>query len=536
MCRFRDTASSCGDNSTIPSKYTSQAARSGLTSPRLAALEASSAAEHREQPSRTPRDHPVCAASQASHRLAGGMGCGRDDIHRHAICSSGPHQGILTPTTSRAGMCCLACTTTVVACHTADACGYPEVWEIHWQHLLHFKDPLVAFEYLQATLLTPSGGVVQAAKHAPRTREQLAEWSKLWPISWRQPETVSAAPEDSLSANEALRMQRVLLRLLHLAHQPCSLASDGLKTPSGLGGDVAAIVGLDSEQAAVALRDHQSLCSMALMMDPVSSESIAVGAGGNSRHPLHHAVMVAIHAAAQRDLHLWPPPAHASSPCRGPDSLCQPCEASPGSAAQQAGHAEKVGETDSQEGAPAASHTSPQPAPHGHLQSGCAQPGPQLEASICRHAALEPLAANGHKAKRQCLEDSSVISHISPVHSNSSSGRVTCASHPARTSTATSRSADDHSDVCDARSRADLIAAESAQAQNVRKPYLCTGLDCYMIHEPCAMCAMALVHSRVRRVIYCVPDSVHGALGGAFRLQGQKSLNHHYQVYRVRAE
>lgn len=374
---------------------------------------------------------------------------------------------------------------------------------------------------------------MQAAKHAPRTREQLAEWSKLWPISWRQPETVSAAPEDSLSADEALRMQHELLRLLRLAHQPCSLASDSLRTPSGPGGDAAAIAGLDSEQAAVALRDPQSMRSMALIIDPVSSESIAVGAGGASQHPLHHAVMVAIHAAAQRDLHLWPPPAHASSPCGGADSLCQPCEASPGSAAKQARHAGKEGKVDSQEGPPAASHTSSQPATHGHLQSGCAQQGAQLEASICGHAELDPLAANGHKAKRQCLEDSSVINHISPVHSNSSSGRVLCASYPPRASTATSRSADDHSDVCDARSRADLIAAEGAQAQNISKPYLCTGLDCYTIHEPCAMCAMALVHSRVRRVIYCVPNSVHGALGGAFRLHGQKSLNHHYQVYRV---
>ena len=331
-------------------------------------------------------------------------------------------------------------------------------------------------------------------------------------------------------------MQHVLLRLLRLAHQPCSLASDSLKTPSGSGGDAAGITGLDSEQAAVALMDHQSLCSMALIVDPVGSESIAVGAGGTSRHPLHHAVMVAIHAAAQRDLHLWPPPAHASSPCGGPDSLCQPCEASPRSAAKQAGDAGKVGEMDNQEGLPAASHGSSQPASHGHLQSGCAQQGAQLEASICGHAELDPLAANVHKAKRQCLEDSSAISHISPVHSRSSSRGVLSASYPPRTSTAASRAADDHSDVCDARSRAEHIAAEGAQAQNNSKPYLCTGLDCYMIHEPCAMCAMAMVHSRVRRVIYCVPDSVHGALGGAFRLHGQKSLNHHYQVYRVRAE
>jgi len=65
------------------------------------------------------------------------------------------------------------------------------------------------------------------------------------------------------------------------------------------------------------------------------------------------------------------------------------------------------------------------------------------------------------------------------------------------------------------------------------KPYLCTGYDCYVVREPCAMCAMALVHSRVRRVVYCHPDPVGGALGGALRLHGRRSLNHHYQVYRL---
>ena len=65
------------------------------------------------------------------------------------------------------------------------------------------------------------------------------------------------------------------------------------------------------------------------------------------------------------------------------------------------------------------------------------------------------------------------------------------------------------------------------------KPYLCTGFDCYLVREPCAMCAMALVHSRVRRVLYAETDHDHGALGGKFRLHGQRSLNHHYTVYHM---
>jgi len=47
------------------------------------------------------------------------------------------------------------------------------------------------------------------------------------------------------------------------------------------------------------------------------------------------------------------------------------------------------------------------------------------------------------------------------------------------------------------------------------------------------MCAMALVHSRVRRVCFCEPDTSHGALGGTFKLHSQRSLNHHYTVFRI---
>jgi len=79
------------------------------------------------------------------------------------------------------------------------------------------------------------------------------------------------------------------------------------------------------------------------------------------------------------------------------------------------------------------------------------------------------------------------------------------------------------------------------------KPYLCTGWDAFLTHEPCAMCAMALVHSRLARVVYCKPDAKHGVLGGggvgsggaggasagAVRLHAQRSLNHHYEVWRL---
>ncbi|XP_077170132.1 putative inactive tRNA-specific adenosine deaminase-like protein 3 isoform X2 [Paroedura picta] len=62
-------------------------------------------------------------------------------------------------------------------------------------------------------------------------------------------------------------------------------------------------------------------------------------------------------------------------------------------------------------------------------------------------------------------------------------------------------------------------------------PYICTGYDMYLTREPCAMCAMALVHSRIERVFYGAP-SPHGALATEHHMHSRKDLNHRYEVYR----
>ena len=62
--------------------------------------------------------------------------------------------------------------------------------------------------------------------------------------------------------------------------------------------------------------------------------------------------------------------------------------------------------------------------------------------------------------------------------------------------------------------------------------YLCTGLDLYLSVEPELMSSMALVHSRIRRVVYIDSNPSSGCLGSRFNLISVKSINHHYSVYK----
>ncbi|SCO74623.1 cytidine deaminase, putative [Plasmodium vivax] len=63
--------------------------------------------------------------------------------------------------------------------------------------------------------------------------------------------------------------------------------------------------------------------------------------------------------------------------------------------------------------------------------------------------------------------------------------------------------------------------------------YLCTNYYAYLSHEPCFMCAMAMVHSRVKCVIFDEVNRDNGALFSRAKLHCVKNLNHHFKVYRT---
>lgn len=68
--------------------------------------------------------------------------------------------------------------------------------------------------------------------------------------------------------------------------------------------------------------------------------------------------------------------------------------------------------------------------------------------------------------------------------------------------------------------------------QAITGSYLATGYDICLKYEPCIMCSMALLHSRIRRVFYMEPRLDRGGLGSIYTLHKHPSLNHHFSVYR----
>jgi len=60
--------------------------------------------------------------------------------------------------------------------------------------------------------------------------------------------------------------------------------------------------------------------------------------------------------------------------------------------------------------------------------------------------------------------------------------------------------------------------------------YRLTDCSLYVTIEPCAMCAGAIMHARIGRLVYGAADPKTGACGSVVDLFAQTKLNHHTEV------
>lgn len=82
----------------------------------------------------------------------------------------------------------------------------------------------------------------------------------------------------------------------------------------------------------------------------------------------------------------------------------------------------------------------------------------------------------------------------------------------------------------DPSAHAEIIAMR--QAGRALGNHRLLGCTLYVTLEPCAMCAMAMVHARVARLVYAAPDPKTGAAGGVFDLVEDPRHNHRIEVAR----
>jgi tRNA(adenine34) deaminase len=80
----------------------------------------------------------------------------------------------------------------------------------------------------------------------------------------------------------------------------------------------------------------------------------------------------------------------------------------------------------------------------------------------------------------------------------------------------------------DATAHAEMLALTQAEA--AVGDWRLIDCDLYVTKEPCVMCAGALIHVRIRRLIFGCADTKSGAAGGMINLIQHSVLNHHCEI------
>ena len=80
----------------------------------------------------------------------------------------------------------------------------------------------------------------------------------------------------------------------------------------------------------------------------------------------------------------------------------------------------------------------------------------------------------------------------------------------------------------DPTAHAEIVALR--EAAKLLGNYRLNGCTLYVTLEPCAMCAGAMIHARLDRLVYAAPDPKSGAAGSVLSVINHPQLNHQMQV------
>jgi tRNA(adenine34) deaminase len=80
----------------------------------------------------------------------------------------------------------------------------------------------------------------------------------------------------------------------------------------------------------------------------------------------------------------------------------------------------------------------------------------------------------------------------------------------------------------DPTAHAEIVALRAAAAALAN--YRLADCTLYVTLEPCAMCAGAMIHARIDRMVFAAPDPKAGACGSVLSVLNHPQLNHQMQV------
>ncbi|MBW4027559.1 MAG: tRNA adenosine(34) deaminase TadA [Acidobacteria bacterium] len=80
----------------------------------------------------------------------------------------------------------------------------------------------------------------------------------------------------------------------------------------------------------------------------------------------------------------------------------------------------------------------------------------------------------------------------------------------------------------DPTAHAEIVAMR--EAGKILGNYRLLGCELYVTLEPCSMCAGAMVHARLGRLVYAAPDPKAGAAGSVLEVLNHPRLNHQMEI------